>query len=453
MSTPKYGNLTLSTSTSLKLRKGFSFDEAILMISLSKYAYDVFQYDDGSIDDIELKTVYKALYKNQGWELVHTVRNDQTATRGLILKNTQSGVPHQYAISLRGSAVNDGGAMNLDNIASDVDWKLVDYGGLSVPKARVVRGFNVGFESVADEVQCFFRTLRGELKSADLRYLHQLPPLRKFACITAMTDAGGVLFGTEFQEQAQDLIVKVLADGEVDNDEELEKIFQFVEDEVVSKQSPLTEPIEVWSTGHSLGGSYSQLVALALRRWFGSADLGGLLIKVYAIAACKIGNQAFVDFYNQQIGPELSYRVENTLDTIPNIPLNPPFPIISAIAPEGLQLGNLFIGEYANGGEAITVTGFGSGQSASISFGGLFSVPFSVPFPHSPETYIELLREQKDFWSQLARPVKDITRPFMVDLLREEHKTEVNLEPKISALNSNENTTSVKSDEDITIIK
>ncbi|MBD2626303.1 lipase family protein [Trichormus variabilis] len=426
-------------TTTLKLRKGFSFDEAILMTTLSKYAYDVFQYDDGSVDDVELKTVYQALYKNQGWQLVHTIRNDQANTRGLILKNTQSGVAHQYAIAFRGSAGIDKGAVNLDNIASDVDWKLTDYGSLSVQRAKVVRGFHLAFESVADEIQCFFRTLRGELKPADLRYLHDLPPLRKFACITAMIDAGAILLGTEFDKQTQDLIVKVLADGEVDNDEELEKIFQFVEEALVSKQSPLTEPVEVWSTGHSLGGSMSELAALALRRWFGSAASGGLLIKVYAIAACKIGNQAFVDFYNQQIGAELSYRIENTLDTVPTIPLNPPLPI-SAIAPEGLQLGNFYIGEYANGGEAITVTGFGSGQSASISFGGLFSIPFSVPFPHSPETYIELLKEQKQYWNQLARPVKDVLRPFLIELLDDEQKKDVN-------------TSSVNSDEDITIIK
>ncbi|MBK1987688.1 hypothetical protein A0J48_009090 [Sphaerospermopsis aphanizomenoides BCCUSP55] len=421
-------------TTSLKLRKGFSFDEAILMTTLSKYAYDVFQYDDGSIDDSELKTVYDALYKNQGWQLVHTVRNDQSNVRALILKNTKSGVAHQYAISFRGSAGMDKGAVNLDNVVSDVDWKLVDYGALSIQKAKVVRGFHLAFESVADEIQCFFRTLRGELQPTDLRYLHQLPPLRKFACITAMTDAGGILLGTEFQEQAKDLIAQVIADGEVDNDEELEKIFQFVEEQILPKQSPLTETVEVWVTGHSLGGSLSQLGALSLRRWFGSADNGGLLIKVYAIAACRIGNQAFVDFYNQRIGSELSYRIENTLDTIPTIPLNPPLPI-SLIAPEGLQIGNIFLGEYANGGEAITVTGFGSGQSASISFGGLFSIPFSVPFPHSPETYIELLGGQKKYWNELARPVKDVFRPFLLELLDDEQKKDVNAKENTTSVN------------------
>ncbi|WP_016949097.1 hypothetical protein [Anabaena sp. PCC 7108] len=408
-------------TTFLKLRKGFSFDEAILMTTFSKYAYDVFVHDDGSIDDSELKILYQALYKNQGWDLVHTVRNDDTNIRALIIKNPHS---HQYVISFRGTAIASGGAVNLTDSATDVDWLLIPYGALSSQRAKVVKGFQLAFESVSDEIQCFFRTVQGKLQSTDLRYLHNLPPMRKFACITAMIDAGTILLGPEFEKQAQELITKVLEDGEVDNDEELEKIFQFVEEQVLPKQTPSTEPIEVWSTGHSLGGSLCQLAALSLRRWFGTVENGGLLLKVYAIAGCKIGNQAFVDFYNQQIGAELSYRIENTLDVIPTIPLNPPLPI-SAIAPQGIQIGNFFIGEYANGGEAITVTGLG-GQPSSLSFGGLFDIPFTVPFPHSPDTYIQLLKEQEQFWYQLSRPVKDTLRPFLIELLDEDQKKDVN---------------------------
>nr|AQX77696.1 NocR [Nodularia sp. HBU26] len=435
---------------SLKLRKGFSFDEAILMTTLSKYAYDVFQYDDGSVDDVELKTIYKALYKNQGWELVHTIRNDDTNNRGLILKNTQSGVAHQYAVSFRGTAGMDNGSIDLDGVVSDVDWKLVDYGALAIQRARVVRGFNLAFESIADEIQFFFKTLRGELKPSDFRKLYQLPPLRKFACLTALADAGAIRLGAEFDEQAQHLVQQVFADGEIDDDEELAEVLTFLEEELLSKLTPLNEQIEVWVTGHSLGGSLCQLGGLALRRWFGPADTGGLLIKVYAIAACKIGNQEFVDFYNQQIGEELSYRIENTLDAIPNIPLDAPFPI-SAIAPEGLKIGNVFLGKFFNGGKPISVTGLG-GQSSSISFGGFGSIPFTVPFPHSPETYIQLLQEQQQFWQDLARPAKDVLRPFLLDLLHDEQKTDVNRQ-EISDLNGNKTTRSVKNNDDITIIK
>lgn len=438
-------------TTSLKLRKGFSFDEAILMANLSKYAYDVFQYDDGSVDDVELKTIYKALYRNQGWQLVHTVRNDDTNIRGLILKNTQSEVAHQYVISLRGSIISDRGAIELTDVASDVDWDLVRYGALSIQRAKVVRGFNLAFESVADEILFFFKALRGELKPSDFRRLYELPALRKFACINALADAGGIRLGAEFEQQAQHLLTQVVADGEIDDDEELEKILQFVEEELLSKQSSLNQPVEVFVTGHSLGASISQLAALALRRWFGPVSSGGLLLKVYAIAACKIGNQQFVDYYNQQIGDELSYRIENVFDTIPKIPLDPPFPL-SLIAPEGLRIGDFYIGNYANGGQPITVVGFGS-QSGSLSFGGIVELPISVPFPHSVESYIQLLGEQKLFWSELIRPVKDILRPFLIELLRDEQRSNANLDREIGNLNGNENASSVTSDEDITIIK
>ena len=112
----------------LKMRKGFGFDEALLMANLSKYAYDVFQYDDGSVDDVELKTIYKALYRNQGWQLVHCIRNDYTNIRGLVLKNTQSNVSHQYAIAFRGSIISYRGAVELTDDAADVDWELIRYG-------------------------------------------------------------------------------------------------------------------------------------------------------------------------------------------------------------------------------------------------------------------------------------------------------------------------------------
>lgn len=438
-------------TTLLKLRKGFSYDEAILMTQFSQYAYDIFQYDDGSVHDIELKTVYKALYRNQGWQLVHTIRNDETNIRALVLKNTELPGSHQYAIAFRGSIVSDRGSLELTDFTADFDWELIRYAYLSIQRAKVVRGFHLAFESVADEIQFFFKSLRGELKPSDFRRLHQLPALRKFACITALADAGAIRLGAEFEQQAQELVEKVVADGEIDDDEELEKILQFLEEELLSKLSPLTEPIEVWVTGHSLGGSLCQFGGLSLRRWFGPASAGGLLIKVYAVAAPKIGNPTFVDYYNEQMGEELSYRLENLLDEAPKFPYNPPF-FLSAIAPEGVRLGNTFIGNYANGGEAFTVIGLG-GQSASISFGGIVEIPFTIPFPHSAETYIQLLQEQKQFWSGLVRPFKDVLRPFLSELIRDEQKRNVNFDQDSNGLNGSENTSIVSSDEDITIIK
>ncbi len=436
--------------TTLKMRKGFSFDEAILMANLSKYAYDIFQYDDGNIDDGELKTICNALYRNQGWQLVHTIRNDDSNVRGLILKNTASPVAHQYAISFRGSIVSDRGALELTDFVSDTDWDLIHYGALSIQRAKVAQGFHNAFESVADEIKFFFQTLRGDLKPSDFRRLHQLVPLRKFACIAALADAGAIRLGTEFGQQAQELVEQVVADGEVDDDEELEKVLQFLEEELLSKLSPLAEPIEVWVTGHSLGGCLCQLAGLSLRRWFGPSETGGLRIKVYAIASPKIGNKPFVDFYNQQLGEELAYRIENMLDTAPTFPYDPPFPV-SLFAPEGLRIGNLFFGNYANGGEAITVFGLGS-QSGSISFGGIVELPISVPFPHSIETYIQLLTEQKQFWYQLVRPIKDIFRPFLMDIVANEERQDFNVDSQVNGFNGSEKAGNVNREEEASSI-
>lgn len=434
----------------LRIRKGFSFDEAILMANLSKYAYDLFQYDDGSVDDLELRTIAQALYRNQGWQLVHSIRNDDTNIRGFILQSTRSSVPHQYAISFRGSIISDRGAVELTDVAADVDWELINYGALVMQRAKVVRGFYHAFESVADEIQFFFKTLRGELKHSDFHHIYQLPALRKFACITALADAGSIRFGEEFKLQTQDLVSQVVADGEIDDDPELEKILKFLEEQILSKQSPLKEQIEVWVTGHSLGASVAELAGLGLRRWFGSSTSGGLLIKVYAIAACKIGNQEFVDFYNQQMGEELSYRIENMLDTIPHIPLDPPF-LLSLIAPKGLRIGNFFLGKYANGGEEITVFGLGS-QSGSISFGGIVELPISVPFPHSIETYIQLLTEQKQFWSQMIRPVKDILRPFLIEIMANEERQNFNVDSQVNGFNGSEKAGNVNHEEEASSI-
>ena len=312
-------------SVILQMRKGFSFDEAILMTTLSQHTYEVFQYDDGSTDDRELKELCQALYRREGWYLVHSVRNDDTNVRALIWQNTQSAIPHQYAISFRGSIVSDRGALELTDFTSDLDWRLVRYGALSNQRARVVQGFHTDFESVADEIQFFFKTLRGEIKSSDFRRLHKFPPLRKFATITAIADAGAIRLGTKFQQQAQQLIRQVLADNEIDNDEELAALLHFLEDKLTSQLPPLTEPVEVWLTGHSLGGCLCQFAALSLRRWFGAAAFGGLSLKVYAIAAPKIGNPDFIDYYNQQIGEGLSYRVENVLDVCRKFPFDSSF--------------------------------------------------------------------------------------------------------------------------------
>jgi len=40
------------------IKKGFKFEEAILMANFAKQVYEIFQYDDSNVEDSELKDIY-----------------------------------------------------------------------------------------------------------------------------------------------------------------------------------------------------------------------------------------------------------------------------------------------------------------------------------------------------------------------------------------------------------
>lgn len=61
----------------LTIRKGFNYDEALLMGKFCQQVYTIFQYDDGSVEDTELKEIYNSIHRNQDWEFVQG-----TAARG-----------------------------------------------------------------------------------------------------------------------------------------------------------------------------------------------------------------------------------------------------------------------------------------------------------------------------------------------------------------------------------
>src|SRR5919202_1205857 len=155
----------------LKLRRGFSFVEAILMGQFSKLAYDIFPYDDGSIDDTELKEIYNSMHRKQGWKFVHSIRNDETNVRGFILKRTGS---NQYVVSFRGSILTDRGAIELtDILVSDINWNFVKYGSMTDARIQVAKGFFEAFESVADRIKIFFKTLLNQLTLKDFEKLNK----------------------------------------------------------------------------------------------------------------------------------------------------------------------------------------------------------------------------------------------------------------------------------------
>jgi len=77
--------------------------------------------------------------------------------------------------------------------------------------------------------------------------------------------------------------------------------------------------INVWVTGHSLGGALSPSYALFLHdSWAAAAGPGSRVnVNVLAVAGATPGNDSFAAYYNRALGNN-TFRVWNTLDMIPH---------------------------------------------------------------------------------------------------------------------------------------
>ncbi len=107
---------------------------------------------------------------------------------------------------------------------------------------------------------------------------------------------------------------------------------------LLDKYQNSDKPIdELWITGHSLGSSLCELFSLdvALSR----PEINATNIN---FACPRTGNQAFVDFFVDTLGPQNTLRVQNTYDKVPCVPLEDmgyahlPWALLVAFYEEGI---------------------------------------------------------------------------------------------------------------------
>ncbi|WP_088239716.1 lipase family protein [Calothrix rhizosoleniae] len=432
------------------LKKGFSFDEAIMLSQMCKRAYAIFPESFGSIDGRDILDSYNATYKHEDWVLVCPLRDFVRGIRGMILKRKDS---HHYAIAFRGTVATQQGVIDITNFLSDFNSTLVNYGNLGDlvdQRIKAIQGIQEDYESVEQEILMFFKVLAlGKIEPQDWEVLRRqdLEFEQRVATAVSLAAAGGIIFGTEFQAAISDLITQFIKDFESNPLKELgyfkgkagdqfANIINF--DAVANRLQSIETPtfiidrqnqtiigrplkhINVYVGGHSQGAAIADFCALSVKRYLNGFPQTSHRLKSYKIGGIKVGNKAFANYANKTIGLDYSYRVENTLDVGLNMPFTPPFPL-DILSKNGLRIGDFYLAEFHHIGTQHTVTGEGS-QGLNLDFGGSLRLFGGVPFPHGFDTYIQLLEEQREGIRNLLRPLQGIISEILYEMLAEQQE-------------------------------
>lgn len=444
----------MSTITTVKipevLKKGFSFDEAILVSEMCKRAYAIYQESFGSIDGKDILDSYNVTYNNEDWVLVYPIRNFVRGIRAMILKRKSS---HHYAIAFRGTVATQQGIIDITNFLADFNSTLVNYGDLANlvdQRIKVIQGIHEDYKSIEQEILMFFKVLTlGKIEPQDWELLRRddLSFEQRVATAVALSAAGGIIFGTEFQSILSNLISQFIKDFQINPLKELgyfedkagEPFASIVNfNNVVTQLEHIKTPtfvinrqkktimgrslkhINVYVGGHSKGAGLADFCALSVKRYLSTLPDLSHRLKSYKIGGIKVGNKPFADYANKTIGLDYSYRIENTLDFALNIPFSPPYPL-DILSRNGFRIGDFYLAEYHHIGIRYTVTGQGS-QGLNLDFGGALRLFGGIPFPHGFDTYIQLLKEQRENIRNLLRPFQGILFEILSEMLAEQQE-------------------------------
>ncbi len=405
-----------------RIRSGFNFDEALEMTDLCRLVYKVF--DETASTDSE--ALFNALYSGE-WRYVHAISDYDTDGRCMIL---QRGQRNQFVIVFRGSIVT-GGGIELTNLAAGLEDRMVEYEKLRgepihPPRdTRVHQGYLNTFNGFKDELVFFFETLVGsQLEQSLMAGLVESDDNETASRIAALGAGLGVKYGREVGKKIAQQITEVVGQikqGEiglsaVSLDKLVAKNVRFQEvlmgQSETQRSDPKNDRLEVYVTGHSLGGALSTLCVLYLKRYFDSqSDWPAYALKKYSIGSPRVGNKSFVEYYNSLLGG-FSQRIQNLADPVPYGPRDPvpPSALPALLVPgvDHIRNGDEFYAFFQHVGETYTIFGTGH-QTLDLDFGGPFKISIPIPFPHGPDGYKDMLIEAHEAQQRMLKPFQGLT--------------------------------------------
>ena len=410
----------------IMIKPGFDFDEAIPMAELSQRAYRIFE----SEDERHPADVYGVLYRDE-WRYLHAISD---VTKGVRCFIARRGSSNQYAIVFRGSTLTSGG-IEWTNMSNNSDDVMVPYEGPSgmngTPhqELRVHRGTWESFVPLHPEIELFFTVLLGAALPQDLLAdLTEADVRTRAGRIAAISAAVGAAHGETAAKRVHRSITNAIKQVET-RDKEVDALSL---EDLISAASRLesvladlaedkgrpgglaeTGRLEVYLTGHSLGGVLAQYCAIYLRQaWAMQPDFPPFTLKVYTVGSPKVGNRGFVEFYNGLLRDH-SYRVENQLDPAVRIPqANAPFPYnLQLMIPnvDFVRDGDNYYARYAAAGEPYYLFNVGY-QNVELNFGGPLRLTLPIPFPHGPDGYKEMLIRAQAWQQRFWKPAQNIVR-------------------------------------------
>lgn len=454
------------------------FTEAIQMAELTEQANQIVEQDS----PLELGAHYNSLHSAGAWRAVHVVRSADGKTWALIL---QRGTAARFAVVCGHAGIDEivdpvsealmsnaapmvsssSGhhtipvintptesnallfQLGLDQFSIEKLWgalqKWTDsyaapYQAMHsepVPppqNAKVFQPWLTACEAVQDEIDLFFKSLSG-LKFVQRHFEHTLyNPGRQAAQQAAIGAALRIRFGADTGLE----MLGALEQGA--STDAVTPAPMTIPAELLAKEESATA---IWRvpetgftitfTGHGTGGAIASLLALyAKRSWESDLDFPLFQCEMYTFGSPKVGNRAFVDYFNQLL-PDRSHQVLNLLDVLIYGPYDEtPLPtMLRKMLPKPVSL-HTFNPDVLNWGNQLGINsilgqlneqwvgyqhidtrffhlGFGK---APVKFNLPLSIsPLAVPFEHDPAGYKALLFDAQAQYNAISGPVQGAT--------------------------------------------